>query len=85
MSKVWFKPKRFGYGATPASWEGWLATALFCAALPADLILAPRLLADPAAGRVASLIGAAVLFATFVAVISLRGEGLWRWRWGQDD
>jgi hypothetical protein len=25
----WFRRKSFGYGWTPASWEGWLATALF--------------------------------------------------------
>ena len=76
MSKVWFKPKRFGYGATPASWEGWLATALFCAALPADLVLARRLFADPAAGRTAGLIGAAVLFDPR-RMAYLRSPALW--------
>ncbi|SFK26944.1 hypothetical protein SAMN03159338_3776 [Sphingomonas sp. NFR04] len=25
----WFKPKAFGYGATPATWQGWLVVALF--------------------------------------------------------
>jgi hypothetical protein len=25
MSKYWFKPKRYGYGFYPVSWEGWLA------------------------------------------------------------
>ena len=29
MSKYWFKPKRFGYGATPNTVEGWLVIALF--------------------------------------------------------
>ena len=24
--KPWFKPKRFGYGWTPASWQGWAVT-----------------------------------------------------------
>jgi hypothetical protein len=23
----WFKPKALGYGATPVTWQGWLATA----------------------------------------------------------
>ena len=22
----WFRPKRFGYGAVPATWQGWAAT-----------------------------------------------------------
>lgn len=26
---AWFRRKRFGYGWTPSSWEGWLATLLF--------------------------------------------------------
>jgi len=29
MSKYWFRQKTLGYGATPATWEGWLATAGF--------------------------------------------------------
>ena len=34
--KGWFGPKRFGFGASPASWQGWLATALLILALIAD-------------------------------------------------
>ena len=26
MSKYWFKPKRYGFGFFPISWEGWLCT-----------------------------------------------------------
>jgi hypothetical protein len=26
MSKYWFKPKSYGYGFFPVSWEGWLCT-----------------------------------------------------------
>ncbi|MBU1270467.1 MAG: hypothetical protein KKA06_07410 [Nanoarchaeota archaeon] len=25
----WFKPKSFGYGAQPVTWDGWLSTAVF--------------------------------------------------------
>jgi len=28
MKKYWFKPKRYGYGVFPISWEGWLATLI---------------------------------------------------------
>ena len=24
----WFRPKRYGYGATPITWQGWLLTVL---------------------------------------------------------
>ena len=26
MTKLWFKRKRFGWGWTPATWEGWAVT-----------------------------------------------------------
>ncbi len=30
-NKYWFKLKKYGYGFTPISWEGWLATLIFVA------------------------------------------------------
>jgi hypothetical protein len=41
-ARPWFRPKTFGYGATPNTWEGWLATILFV-----FLILATSALGDP--------------------------------------
>ena len=32
----WFKPKLFGFGATPATVAGWIATIAFTALLLAD-------------------------------------------------
>ena len=29
MNKFWFKPKTYGYGAFPITWEGWLLTLGF--------------------------------------------------------
>jgi hypothetical protein len=29
--KLWFKAKRYGFGWTPASWEGWLVVVTFVA------------------------------------------------------
>ena len=26
MAEYWFKPKRYGYGATPVTWQGWAVT-----------------------------------------------------------
>lgn len=31
MNKYWFRSKRLGYGFTPISWEGWLATLVLVA------------------------------------------------------
>jgi len=27
-NKYWFRPKRYGYGFTPISWEGWVVTGV---------------------------------------------------------
>ncbi len=29
--KIWFSKKRIGYGIRPVSWQGWVATLIFCA------------------------------------------------------
>lgn len=29
LNKYWFKPKKYGYGAYPSSWEGYLVIILF--------------------------------------------------------
>jgi len=29
MKKLWFKNKTYGYGWTPATWEGWLVVAIY--------------------------------------------------------
>ena len=44
MKRVWFGPKRFGWGASPASWEGWAATGVFILAM----LLTGNLLRDVA-------------------------------------
>ena len=33
MKRGWFGPKRWGWGASPASWEGWAATGLLVLAM----------------------------------------------------
>ena len=35
--KAWFGPKRLGWGISPRSWEGWLATALCLAGFAVSL------------------------------------------------
>jgi hypothetical protein len=28
MSKPWFGPRKFGFGVTPISWQGWVSALL---------------------------------------------------------
>jgi hypothetical protein len=83
MTQYWFKPKRYGYGATPITWEGWAMT-LGVVAVIVGSIVAMNLLVDKS-NAVAWL-----LWATFIAAMTWllvhvsrqRTDGEWRWRWG---
>jgi hypothetical protein len=83
-SRPWFRPKRYGYGATPASWEGWavtLGTAAAMAGVSLGLRLTTRSL-WALAGVVAFDVFA---LAALVAVTRSKTEGGFRWRWGERD
>jgi hypothetical protein len=83
MTHYWFKPKRYGYGATPVTWEGW-TTALAAAVVVAGSIVAMNLLVNKS--NVEAWLGWAVLIAIgtlwFVRFSRRRTDGEWRWRWG---
>jgi hypothetical protein len=35
---AWFRPKRFGWGFTPATWQGWAVIVVFAVVLSATLL-----------------------------------------------
>ena len=82
MARYWFKPRRYGYGATPVTWEGWALTVAV-AAIVAISVVAMNLLADRANFAVwiawAAIIAAVVV--SFVRISRQRTNGEWRWRW----
>lgn len=81
MTTYWFKPKRYGYGATPITWQGWAVTlGTVAAMLVVSLYL--RLTAT-SLWALAVLIGfdtAAIV--TLFIVSRNKTDGEWRWRWG---
>jgi hypothetical protein len=81
MTTYWFKPKHYGYGATPVTWQGWavtLGTVLAMIAVSLYLQLTER---HYWALAVMFAFNAAALFALFV-VSRRKTDGEWRWRWG---
>ena len=36
---AWFRPKKFGWGIVPITWQGWAYTAAWCAAIATPYIL----------------------------------------------
>ena len=85
MSRYWFKPKRYGYGATPVTWEGWVFTLLIMVVILGTgwLLLGT----DSPRGATTVWVWWAivmVVLAASVAVTRAKTEGAWRWRWGRD-
>ena len=82
----WFKPHRYGIGATPANWRGWLATVGFIAIAYAFLA---GIVAYRSELTVETVIVWAVAFVAlellFVWIAWKKTNGAWRWRWGSKD
>lgn len=74
----WFAPKRYGYGATPISWQGWALTFGFVAAIIAVAI--------GFRGKIVQSIAIFIpLTVVFTVICARTTRGGWRWRWGDGD
>jgi hypothetical protein len=81
MTSYWFRPKRYGYGATPITWQGWavtIATVLVVVAVNSGLSLVARY-----SWALPAILAFDALAIVFLLVVTRRKtEGGWRWRWG---
>ena len=76
----WFRRKLYGYGWTPARWQGWLLTLVYLAFIfgvlfassPQHALIDPEEMAWP-------IIGATILF----VVITWRTGEPPKWQWGK--
>lgn len=88
MARYWFRPKSYGYGATPTTWQGWLVVASFLALIGLLLIVILPVGAQsdvPWTTLALVLTAVAILTVGFIRVCRSRTEGEWRWRWGDTD
>ncbi|HVV26813.1 MAG TPA: hypothetical protein VHC40_02485 [Rhizomicrobium sp.] len=83
MARYWFRQKRFGYGATPSTWQGWTFTLLGMALLFAVVITGPHI-RDNAMRALWMMLGIPAVLVTFCAVAHAKTEGGWRWRGGRE-
>jgi hypothetical protein len=80
--RYWFKPKSFGYGATPSTWEGWVCVLAFVLLVGglSWVLLGP----DPsAAAWVVWALLVIVLTLSFAIFTKRKTDGDWRWRGGR--
>ncbi|MGN6571749.1 MAG: hypothetical protein ACTHLO_10065 [Pseudolabrys sp.] len=83
MTTYWFRPKRYGYGATPVTWQGWALTLAVPAILVLSIVAMNRFVgrSDGFAWFVWACFVAA-LVSGFVWLSRARTDGEWGWRWG---
>ncbi len=74
----WFAPKRYGFGATPISWQGWTLTLGFVGLI---ILIAVSFAKSPLQ-MIAILVPIAV---AFIVICARTTRGGWRWRWGDED
>jgi hypothetical protein len=82
MNAYWFKPKEYGYGATPVTWEGWAVTVVTMVIVVMTSMLAPLFARGYSWGVTAFAIDALAILA-FILIAKSKTEGEWRWRWGK--
>lgn len=69
MTGPWFRPKRYGLGFTPVSWQGWVLTGAYVGAV----FLLATTLAEPQPWIFFTLFGLATI--VFLLVVFLTREG----------
>jgi hypothetical protein len=87
MTPAWFKPRRYGYGATPITWQGWVLTFGFIVAV---YVVGWFFLVRPnkdmsALDFVFFFAAEAILVAALWVISRATTVGQWRWRWGEDN
>ena len=84
-TRYWFKPKRYGYGATPVTWEGWALTLAGIAVVFATCWHFLNLGEAPSDWQLVTWALTIVATLAALAIVSHRKtDGAWRWRWGSD-
>lgn len=85
MKQYWFKQKRYGYGAAPATWQGWALTSAYVVILTIISVWLTERAIRAESGIVTFIILTAVITIIFLGIVWRTTEGGWRWRWGDKD
>jgi len=82
--QLWFRTKKYGWGWTPVTIQGWLVLAVYVAAVTVTVVRfihRSRTGADVQSATLTFLLWLAGLTAALIAICWMTGERP-RWRWG---
>lgn len=78
----WFLRKPFGWGWTPARWQGWATLAVFVLAVFVDLLWFSGREGTDAAGTQVKALAVAAVLALLLVLVCYRTGPKPRWQWG---
>ncbi len=76
LNKYWFKPKIYGYGSYPVTWEGWVTIVV------SVLILYGFILLFLSKNRFIFYASFLIWIIAIVFISYIKTDGKWKWRWG---
>ena len=78
--EIWFKRKKYGYGWTPVTWQGWVVTGLYVVLV---VVFAMTIDETSSVSEVmfTFVLPAALLTFTLIRIACKKGETP-RWQWG---
>ena len=80
-SHYWFRRKLYGWGWTPATWQGWLVIAIFLVII---VLIARSLPKVPTESELTWFFARLVLAVSALLLICWRTGESPRWQWGTD-
>jgi len=82
-AEVWFRARRYGWGWTPVTWQGWAITLAYAIAVAGWAVYELRTgRQQPISAIWPGLLDLPLLTALLVAICWIKGERP-RWRWGK--
>lgn len=81
--KLWFKRRRYGWGWTPVSWQGWVIILIFLVILLIATLFLPAKPAIPSGGEILFFCIVVFIDITGLLVVSYLKGPMPRWRWGK--
>ena len=82
MHPLWFRAKRYGYGWTPCSWQGWLILAVYLV-LTVITFREIDLPSHSGSDTLLNFVPLLLIYTFVLILICLKTGEKSRWRWGE--